>query len=166
MRERFNSISAIWKSDKKSVEECSKSVCDFLLLLKNHNENLFGKWYEKSRSKKKALENQIEIEQDHFYEALKKNWDKKFTDLGARISYWTGHKDEDQAGEISFNIGAYGEKSFNKNSCVITLPEKYNYYEHEENKEALMKLMLDYWKPDKVLINGEIIESFRGSGLD
>jgi hypothetical protein len=159
MNKNFNSISAIWQSDKKSIEECSKKVYDFLILLKEQNNLLFGAWYKKSTSKKKSLENKIEISIDYFQKDLEKKMDKKFPDLGARISYWTGQENENKASDISFNICAYGSKPFNKNSCVITLPKASDFYNSEENKELLIKLMLSYWKPDKLLINGEKMEN-------
>ncbi|HET8885634.1 MAG TPA: Imm52 family immunity protein [Salinimicrobium sp.] len=160
MEKRINSISAIWKSNKKtSVEECSKNILEFLLLLKNHNEKMFSQWYEKGRSKEEALEKKINLEQAYFKNALNRKWDKKFEDLGVRVSYWTGDADENKSAEISFNLGAYGNKPFNKNLCVITLPEENEYYNSEANKESLIRLVVDYWKPDKVLINGDAIEN-------
>lgn len=157
MKEKINSISAIWWSDKKTVEECANRVYDFFLLLKDYND-LFDRWFEKGYSKKEALKNEISIEQDYFYKDLNRKWDKKFDDLGARVSYWTGHDEETKSAEIAFSIGAYGDKSFNKNSCVITLPEEYDDGNQSEH-QGLIKLMKDYWKPDKLLINGETIEN-------
>ncbi|MEM8939142.1 MAG: Imm52 family immunity protein, partial [Bacteroidota bacterium] len=127
------SISAIWKSKKKSVEECTELVLNFLLHLKDYDYNLFGVWYEKGNSKKKALEKKVELSIGYIQSALKKNWDKKFDDLGARISYWTGNEDEDKSSSISFNVGAYGDKSFNKNSCVINLPQEYKANEKDNS---------------------------------
>ncbi|WP_257668570.1 Imm52 family immunity protein [Parapedobacter tibetensis] len=159
MTEKFESISVFWKLEKKEVEGLSKSVCDFLLLLKSHNGALFGKWYKKGRSVKEALKHEIPLEESFFHKEIVRKWNRLFDDLGARISYWTGYVEEDKSGDISFNVGAYGDKSYNRNSCVINLPTDYDFYRNEQNRNSLIKLMIDHWKPDELLINGKTIEN-------
>ncbi len=160
MKKKISSISVIWKStEKESIDGCSKKMYNFFVLLKNHNEILFGKWYEKGMSKKKALEGEIRIEQNYFYEVLKKKLDKRFPDLGVRVSYWTGHNEENKSAGISFNLCAYGAKSFNNNSCVIDLPSDNDYYEGNNKMRELIKLMVNFWKPDNLLIDGDKSEN-------
>ncbi|MBM6498163.1 Imm52 family immunity protein [Flavobacterium macrobrachii] len=155
MEKKVESISAIWLSkEKTTIEQCSKKVYDFLLLLRVYNNDLFGHWYEKGNSKKEAINNQVDFNQDYFKRDLEKKWDKKFEDLGARISYWSGNKNDSESAQINFNIGAYGDKSFNKNSCILTLPENDKFFSSAKEIDDLINLMKNYWKPNKMLING------------
>lgn len=142
-------------NEKVTLEECSEKVFAFLILLKKHNPDLFSNWYQKGKSKKDALLREVSLDETYFYDDISKNWDKKFDDLGARVSYWTGHQESGKSASISFNIGAYGTKSFNRNSCVVSLPKENVFYDLRENQEALMSLFDNYWKPDKILVNGE-----------
>ncbi|HKK62469.1 MAG TPA: Imm52 family immunity protein [Bacteroidales bacterium] len=159
MNEKIRSISAIWKSDNMMpVEKCTEKVLNFLMILSDYEKDLFGTWYEKGNSKKEALEKKVELNKDYIRKALEENWDKKFNDLGARISFWSGNADDTKSSEISFRVGAFGDKSFNKNSCVITLPQEYQSCKSERISSDLIDLMKEYWSPDKMLINGEIIE--------
>ncbi|WP_421977668.1 Imm52 family immunity protein [Roseivirga seohaensis] len=156
MDKQVGSVSAIWMSDQKTtISECSKKVLSFLELLKQHNPDLFGRWYEKGRSKKDALKKEVKLDEMYFYGNLSKNWDKKFDDLGARISYWNGHEDESESASIGFTIGAYGIKSFNKNSCVVSLPKGSDFYRSKENQDALISLFDNYWSPNRLLVDGE-----------
>ena len=156
MNDKISSISVIWRTpDRKPIEECAKMAYDFLWLLKNYDACLFGTWYEKGNSKKKALENEVVLSAEYLYNALEKNWDKKFPESGSRISYWTGHE-EGQSGAISFNLGAFGNKSFNKNTCVLNLPYEGDFCTNKA--KGLIALMSNYWKPDRVLVNGEEAE--------
>ena len=125
MKDKINSISAIWISNPKTLEDCSHLVLDFLLLLRKFNSNLFGQWFEKGASRKKSLESEVVLNADYIGAIIEKKWDKKFNDLGSRISFWTGHLNESFASEISIRIGAYGEKPYNRNSCILTLPDEY-----------------------------------------
>jgi hypothetical protein len=156
MHNKFKSISALWgQNNRISAEEGAKQIYQFLLLLKSHNEDLFANWYEGGYSKREAMEKKIDLTQEYIRKAVEKNWNRKFDDLGSRISYWTGHEDDDLSGSISFSVGGYGNKPFNRSSCVISLPIQSPYYEIKENQRALIKLLIDFWKPDTALINGE-----------
>ena len=158
MSKKIDSISAIWYSDDKAlIENCTDRVLKFLILLKDHNNHLFGAWYEKANTKKEALENKVELNPAYIKDALHKKWDKKFDDIGSHISFWTGNTDEDNSSEISFKVGGYGRKSFNKNSCVLSLPINQNYEDKNQCTE-LVELFINYWNPDKILVNGEEIE--------
>ena len=56
MSKEVKSISAIWESSvKSSIEECAVLALNFMIKLKELDENSFGKWFEKGRSKKEAL---------------------------------------------------------------------------------------------------------------
>jgi hypothetical protein len=155
MSKKIQSISAIWYSDKKeSVEVCTFKVLCFLEILKNYDNSLFATWYEKGNSKKEALMKKVEFTSVYIKNALEKKWDKKFDDLGSRVSFWSGNIDENSSSEISFKVGAYGSKSFNTNSCVITLPTYANSI-YEKQFIELIEVFKNYWIPDIILVNGE-----------
>ena len=157
MNDKISSISAIWRTpDQKSAEEYAKLAYDFLLLLKDYDACLFGTWYEKSNSRKKALQNKVLLSVKYLSDALEKERDKKFPEFGSIISYWTGHE-EGQSGAISFNLGAFGSKSFNNNTCVLNLPYEGDFCSIKAT--GLIQLMNNYWKPDKILVNGEEVEN-------
>ncbi len=144
-------------NERATIEECSEKVLAFLTLLKKHNPHLFSKWYQKGKSKKDALLREVSLDEKYVYDDILKNWDKKFDDLGARLSYWTGDQDGNKSVSISFNIGAYGTKTFNRNSCVLSLPKGNEYYDLRDNQEALISLFDNFWKPGKLLVDGEEI---------
>lgn len=153
MNEKIESISAFWFCDKKTpIEESAILITNFLLKLKDNNK-IFYEWYEKAYSQKEALKNKVVLEKDYFEKTLKKEYRKVDETLGTYISYWTGNTTEGNSANISFNLGGYGEKSFNKNSCVISLPQNDSLYNQEE-REQLLKLMIEYWKPSQLRING------------
>lgn len=158
MNRKINSISAIWYSnDKTKIEECTDRVLKFLILLKDYNSHLFGTWFEKANTKKEALEKKVEFNPAYIKDALDKKWDRKFDDIGSRISFWTGNTDENGSSEISFKVGGYGHKSFNKNSCVLTLPVNQS-SEDKDRYIELVELFKSYWNPNKLLVNGEAVE--------
>lgn len=162
MEKHLESISTFWKDNEISVAECAENIYEFLLILQKHNNVLFQKWYEQGNSKKEALKNKVELSQECFYKIVKQNWDKKFPHLGSSFTLWTGNIKEGHSASISFRLGAYGNKPHIKSSCVISFPyegEQMRFYMEETNRQNLIKLMIGYWKPNKVLINGEVIEN-------
>lgn len=158
MKEQLKSMSAIWWNyNRVASNENAIKVYDFLSLLKEHNKDLFGDWYELGTSKKNAMLNKVHLTAENIRDKLDKNWDKKFDDLGTGVSFWTGHDDDDLSASISFKLGGYGRKPFNKNSCVLNLPNTSPFYESLENQNALKNLLVKFWHPDKILINGEAV---------
>ena len=157
MKNYLESLSVFWKEDEKSTSKCAESIYDFLVLLKNHNEILFSKWYEQSTSRKEALKNKLKLNQSTYNKIVEDNWDKKFQHLGSSFTIWTGN-DEGYSASISFRLGAYGDKPHIKSSCVISFPylgEQVEHYKEDKNKQDIVSLMVNYWKPNKILINGE-----------
>ncbi len=156
MKNKVVSISAIWKPNKQeSIEECAKNTLDFLLLLQGFDVAIFSTWFEKSSSPICALENRLKFDLDYLIKAFQKKYDERFPAAGSRISFWTGDTNE-KSSAISFNLGSFGEKSFNKNICVIDLPSENDFDDKKIKK--LMDLVSNYWKPDKLLINGQLVE--------
>lgn len=155
MLERIESISAIWvEKHKVGLEECSKRIELFLQLLKKHNPLLFESWYEKGGIVKRATENKVDVNQNYFLNELQKI-KRRYDDVGITVSYWTGRTMDVLSASISFTIGGYGEKSFNRNSCVLNLPIGSAFYDQQQHRESLYKLIVDYWHPNEILINGE-----------
>ena len=160
-KELFKSVSAIWGDEHKSEAECAERIYDFMQLLKAHNPELFGQWYEQAMSLKDALERKVETTQEYFYKKVEKNWDKKFPDLGSRVALWTGNKKDGYSAEVSFSLGKHPNNPNLKNSCVVRLPRKgewAEYYSKSKNRISLMHLMRDFWTPNYLLVNGEQIE--------
>lgn len=158
---KIESVSAIWGDEHKSVAECAERIYDFMQRLKAHNPELFSTWYELAMSLKEALERKVDITQEYFYKKVEKNWNKKFTDLGTRVSLWTGHEEDGYSGEVSFSLGKHPNNPNLKNACVVTLPRKgewAEYYSKPKNRIALMHLIQEFWKPDFLKVNGERIE--------
>ena len=158
---KIESISAIWGDEHKTVVECAERIHDFMLLLKEHNPQLFSEWYEQATSLKEALELKIEITQEYFYKQVEKNWDKKKSHLGTRVALWTGNEEDGYSGEVSFSLGKHPNNPNLKNACVVSLPIKgqwAEYYNDSKNSIALIYLMKEFWKPDFLKVNGERIE--------
>lgn len=160
MKDNFESISAIWQDGQKSVAECAELIYDFLILLNKHNSDLFSELYKKGYTKENAS-NRVELSQEYLYKIVEKKWDKKFPHLGCRISFWNGMEDDDTTADISFSLGAYGDKPHIKSVCVLSLPNKgkqFEFYKEKSNQNSLIKLMKGYWHPKKILVNGDLME--------
>lgn len=158
---KFESVSAIWGDEHKTVAECAERIYDFMQLLKMHNEELFSQWYEQANSLKEALERKVDITQEYFYRRVEKKWDKKFPDLGSRVALWTGQKENGYSAIVSFSLGSHSNNPNIPNNCVIRLPRKgewSEYYNEPRNRIALMQLIQEFWKPDFLKVNGERIE--------
>lgn len=159
-KEILKYVSAIWGDEHKTIAECAERIYDFLLLLKEHNEELFGVWYEQAMSLKEALELKVEISQEYFYRQVEKNWNKR-SHLGTQVWLWTGQEEDGYSAVVNFGLGGHPNNPNLSNACVVTLPYKgkyAEYYKEPANRIALMHLMQEFWKPDFLKVNGERIE--------
>ncbi len=156
----FNSVSAIWGDEKKTVVDCAERAYYFMQILKKHNQGLFMNWFEKAENLKEALECKVEISQIYFNKKFKNNWRERHH-LGSRVSLWTGHIEDGHSAAISFDLGGYPDNPNIPNSCVVNLPregEYSEYYKKTDNQIALLNLMQEYWQPDFLKVNGERIK--------
>lgn len=158
MEQIIESISAIWGDEYKSEIECFCRVLNFLLLLKNNENLLFGMWYEKASSKKKALEKKVELNLEYIQRLVTKKWDKQFTDISTKFSLWTGHEMGELSAQTRFCLGLHANQPGLYNTCVNKLPrhgERMKFYQKDENKNKLISIATEFWLPDKILINGK-----------
>lgn len=152
----IESISAIWNEKvKKQSQENAREICSFLNLLRGHNDAVFSEWFEKGCIKDGETRKRIDVTEAFFFNELERRKRNKGDDVGVTVSFWTGVENENSA-SISFTLGGFGPKPFNKNSCVISLSSENEHYRILENQESLKSLFLQYWKPDKLLVNGEL----------
>jgi hypothetical protein len=152
---KFEIISAVWYSQTQiALENCASQIYDFLVSLNEFDNEYFDVWFEKSSSLNKSKQNRVELSQMKILSLLKNKVESKSPDLGSRISLWTG-KDFDRSAEVSFKLGAYGTKPYNNNLCVLQLPQEFMTTRDTESFKRMLILFDEFWKPTKILIDGE-----------
>lgn len=152
---KFETISVVWFSQTRlEIENCALQIQDFLVNLKEFDNEYFDVWFEKSSSLKKSSQNKVELCQINILSLLKNKAEIKSPDLGSRVSLWTG-KDFDRSAEVSFKLGAYGTKPYNNNLCVLQLPKEFKNTRDTDSFNRLLILFAEFWKPTKILIDGE-----------
>lgn len=138
------------KRDRDS--ELSTKVLQTLSSLKSINEDLFGKWYEQSNSKSDAKNKQVIFEYSFIDQLIKKNWDKKFNNLGSGFMLWTG-KDDDSF-VLSFKIGLTNENISLHNVISLQYPIDNYYYKAIDNEliQGIKKVVMNIWDIEEVIV--------------
>ncbi len=115
-------IRGIIPKKNETTSYLTEKVLETLSGLRQIDNNLFENWYEQGGNKKEALRNKISFEYDNIEQLIKKNWDKKNSDLGCSFSLWTGNKIELSNTLISFRVGLISKNENLNNRIVISLP--------------------------------------------
>ncbi|HEX8825899.1 MAG TPA: immunity 52 family protein [Archangium sp.] len=110
---------AYWRLRKETPEECGRRAEAFFRALSPIDPS-FSRWFKLGRSRKKALEHRIEMEQPSLEKMFRRGKDRTFEELGFRIDGWNGESDDDDSCGFYIVCGGYAEEV--GNLCLFHLP--------------------------------------------
>lgn len=131
---------------KETPEEIAKQILKFLNGLKSIDEVAFSEWFEQGGSKKEAQSNKVPFEEEYLLNNVNKNWDKKFPELGTRVSFWNGKDNDTCSSLVSFNLGKFTKNPNLSANVRIEIPIEVNAPTlNEEKVKEIVALMQDIW---------------------
>jgi hypothetical protein len=157
------SLGVHWYNRPKTLKECADELYEFLNILKSYKPEFFSQWYEGAFSKKKALEKKVEITYDYVKKHLSegKYKDNDYNKYCYNFGVWNGNPKDSLSGGISASLGSNEEKGWS-NNFIVDFPydgPQMEYFREPKNLDELIKIMIDYWKPEKYQIR--TIEGFK-----
>jgi hypothetical protein len=127
------------------VEQCAEHVVHCLRDL-GKSDIAFSRWFQAGRSRKKALEREVQITHETVKELLFRGRSKRdiggdvMEELGFSMRLWNGGEDCQSVG-FSVTCGGYARNPNVWNSCVINLPSEGHPSERLLKVEVLLRLM-------------------------
>ncbi len=121
-------LGAYWWDRKESVEQCAERVVGCLRDFGQCDPAL-SRWFRGGRSRKEALEREVQITSDAVKELLLRGRNRKdiggevIEDLGFSLRLWNGGEDCQDVG-FSVTCGGYAANPNIWNSCVVELPSE------------------------------------------
>lgn len=149
----IRNIQGVLPKKEETVELIADKIVNFLNGLHAIDSQLFNDWYETGWSKKEALQKKVLINTDFITEIVKKEWDKKFPELGSKFSFWSG-KDDLEDVDLSFGLGKTIENKNIKNAINISFPfdERLRLKKDDEKVSQIVELIKKCWNPISVEI--------------
>jgi hypothetical protein len=148
-------IGAYWGSRAESLFQVRDRVLLTLLRLALVDEQ-FSTWYEQGMSRKKALENKLDLTEERIEKLCRKAVkrseldDLLFAKYGFIFGLWTGHAD-DESSSVSFTVGGTFTVKGISNCCYITVPDEGAARDRLVQlnvAKQLMEILVDVWSPD------------------
>jgi hypothetical protein len=140
-------LGAYWKARRESIDECADRLMRFLVALSSCDEVLTN-WFEKGRSRKQALQKQVDIQnRDQLLKLLDRGRNKRdiggtvIDELGFSVDLWNG---KDSA--MGILCGAYA--SYVSNSVTFHLPEDLGDLRQPERMTSVLVAVVEAWEPD------------------
>ena len=147
-----------WYNRPITKATAAKQFLEFLILLRNHNPDLFPRYCEGASSKKKALEREISLDQDSVMKLFgKKEKPDDYPEYAFDAGLWNGEIQEENEASVRVALGS-AEKKLWANACIVRFPyggPQSEYYQNPENLQVLLDLMIAHWTPESYQINGE-----------
>lgn len=148
-------LGAYWGDRRCTAEECGKRAALCLRQLAC-NDEVFGHWYKKGRSRSDALRSEVAADTAELTDLFLAGVNR--TDIGGsvverlgfRAAIWNGAPPQ-EAVSIAFTCGCHAGNPGLVNSCVLDLPEDGPAAERVLCKQALISLMsavVSSWDPD------------------
>ena len=152
----IRTISANWGARKSDLENAALSLLNFLKKLERHNP-MFNNWYKGGGNVENSLERRIELRIENLQSLLSDSQPNKESNKDFySASLWNGNVDNSLS--CSFYILIGSTSPYISNSFLLRLPMKgkiHDFYTKEKNQNALKELMINFWKPHSLIINGE-----------
>lgn len=144
-------LGAYWAARKESVGECADRLLRFFRDLGKCDESL-SHWYERARSRKKALERPAIID-SHEYWVGKLNRGRNWTDinrtviedLGFMVGLWNGQDDRSSIGML-ISCGSFSP--YVGNSLTLHLPIKTGALKTSARMRKVLAAVATAWEPD------------------
>jgi hypothetical protein len=159
-------IGAYWGSRKESLQQIAGKTFQTLQVLSEIDEQFF-KWYDTGMSRKQALQNKLEIDEETIKKIALKRVKKGemdengFAVNGFLFSLWTGHIDEESS-SITFAVGNTFNTDNITNSCVISIPFEGAARErllHIEKAKKIIAVLVDIWAPDYSVLTSQSLNN-------
>lgn len=153
--EFIDCIRGVIPKKNEGIEDLTDKVVFFLNNLKKIDETLFSYWYEQGKSKKQALENEVMFNKESLSKIIKKEWDKKFPELGSSFIFWSGKVDDMDNCQVSFSIGSISENKYINNRVVVKFPKtkELQVNKNDERITKIEKLIKQVWDSKEIEIN-------------
>ena len=138
-------LCAYWWDRKESVEQCANRVLRCLRDMGQCDPAL-ARWFRKGRSRKEALQREVQITYDTVKELLLHGRNRRdigaevIEDLGFNIGLWNGGDDCQSVG-FGVTCGGYAGNPAIWNRCVVDLPSEGPPQERLLKVESLLCLM-------------------------
>ena len=148
-------VGAYWPSRQESLDECSDRLGIFLRQLEGCDP-IFGSWRERGRSRREALEQRIDAnDQARLHELLERGRNRRdvgreiIDELGFNVGMWSASGDRDVG--LSIQCGLYW-KSENQNtslcnSVTLTLPKTLGGLGRAEKMAEILSIVAAAWEP-------------------
>ncbi len=144
-------LGAYWDARPDSLENCTENAGRFFAGLAEIDP-LLAHWYERGRSRKDALERQVDTsDTQKLQDLLLKGRNRRdvgrevIDELGFKLSLWNGASEEEAEASVSVHCGAYSERV--GNNVLIDLPYQSEGLKWVENASSLLALVAEIWRP-------------------
>ena len=149
-------IAAHWYNRPQTLGQCADQLLAFLQELQQHNEQLYGRWFEQAGSKARALTKPLPRE----YAAILKSFGTRASEgsypaTSFSVGLWNGARDEGEAIGLRVSLGS-SEQALYPNLCLLELYENtacQEFYAQQDNVQALQQLFMRFWQPEKLILN-------------
>ena len=164
-------LGAYWGARAETLSDVASKALQTLTELRETDEQ-FLKYYESATSRKKALEKEVLLDQEHIrrlcVEFVRKGelGADGFAKMGFLFGMWTGQKEGESCG-IQFKVGHKFETPNLSNVCIINLP-----YEgstrtrllQQEVSKRILGILVKIWKPDYAVLTSTHLRDKLGVG--
>jgi hypothetical protein len=147
----FESISILWGARSEDLEIVSEKIFNSLHYIGNRIPHVFHKWYELGYSKEESIKKNVFIDIENLKEILDNNTDRKYPNLGTRISLWNGATNAENEASFSAKLNSNSPKV--KNNFVLRFP-KINRVDIVEIV-AIIDFLFATFNGESIRINGE-----------
>jgi|SRR5690348_8259097 len=144
----IRNIQGVPPKKEETVELIADKIVNFLNGLHEIDPQLFNDWYEQAGSKKEALQKKVLINTEFIQGVVRKEWDKKFPELGSGFSFWSG-KDDLEDVVLTFGVGMTTKNKNINNVINIKLPfdKTLRLKKDDEKVSQIVELIKRCWNP-------------------
>ncbi len=168
-------LGAYWPCRRESADQCGNRIRKFLGGLRECD-SIFEQWYEKGRSKNRAYENRVDIDDNEYVKNLLNRGRRRIdigddvtNDLGYSIGLWNGATEDRAVGlSISCGICHNDPKTDLYNRVVLDLPRNLGELHLTECMAHILAIAVKTWEPAWVCVISRSMMLARGmrSGSD
>ncbi|MBG8552559.1 Imm52 family immunity protein [Hymenobacter guriensis] len=149
-------IAAHWYNRPQTLGQCADQLRAFLQALRQHNEQLYGSWFEQAGSKARALAKPLPQE----YAAILKSFGTKANEgsypaTSFSVSLWNGARKNEEGIVLRVSLGSCEQKLY-PNVCLLELYQNTAcraFYANPDNVQAIKQLFLRFWQPEKLILD-------------
>jgi hypothetical protein len=149
-------IAAHWYNRPQTLGQCADQLLAFLEELMQHNEQLYGHWFEQAGSKARALAKPLSREHGAILKSFGTSASEgSYPATSFSVSLWNGAREEGEGIVLRVSLGS-SEPTLYPNLCLLELYENtacQAFYAQQGNVQALEQLFMRFWQPEKLILN-------------